>query len=148
MKSGFVAVAGRPNVGKSTLVNALVGEKIAITSTVPNTTRRRIYGVANGEDYQLVLADLPGFQKPMDKLTTRMQNTVDAAFEDIDVVLFVVSARDRIGAGDRFIARRIYRARQAGDRRRQQGRQPQAEPHHHADEGGRPSSATSTRSTR
>ena len=70
VKSGFVAVAGRPNVGKSTLVNALVGEKIAITSTVPNTTRRRIYGVANGEDYQLVLADLPGFQKPMDKLTT------------------------------------------------------------------------------
>ena len=108
MKSGIVAVAGRPNVGKSTLVNALVGEKVAITSTVPNTTRRRIYGVANGEDYQLVLADLPGFQKPMDKLTTRMQKTVDAAFEDIDVVLFVVSARDRIGAGDRFIARRIY----------------------------------------
>ena len=108
MKSGIVAVAGRPNVGKSTLVNALVGEKVAITSTVPNTTRRRIYGVANGDDYQLVLADLPGFQKPMDKLTTRMQNTVDAAFEDIDVVLFVVSARDRIGAGDRFIARRIY----------------------------------------
>jgi GTPase len=108
VKSGLVAVAGRPNVGKSTLVNALVGEKIAITSTVPNTTRRRIYGVANGEDYQLVLADLPGFQKPMDKLTSRMQNTVDAAFEDIDIVLFVVSARDRVGAGDRFIARRIY----------------------------------------
>ena len=87
MKSGFVAVAGRPNVGKSTLVNALVGEKIAITSPVPNTTRRRIYGVANGEDYQLVLVDLPGFQKPMDKLTERMQTTVDSSFEDIDVVL-------------------------------------------------------------
>ena len=108
MKSGFVAVAGRPNVGKSTLVNALVGEKIAITSTVPNTTRRRIYGVANGEDYQLVLADLPGFQRPMDKLTERMQSTVDTSFEDIDVVLFVMSARERIGAGDRFIARRVY----------------------------------------
>ena len=113
MKSGFVAVAGRPNVGKSTLVNALVGEKIAITSTVPNTTRRRIYGVANGEDYQLVLADLPGFQKPMDKLTTRMQNTVDAAFEDIDVVLFVVSARDRIGARRPLHRPADLRARQA-----------------------------------
>ncbi len=108
MKSGFVAVAGRPNVGKSTLVNALVGEKIAITSRVPNTTRRRIYGVANGEDYQLVLVDLPGFQKPMDKLTERMQTTVDTSFEDIDIVLFVLSARDRIGGGDRFIARRVY----------------------------------------
>jgi GTP-binding protein Era len=108
VKSGFVAVAGRPNVGKSTLVNALVGEKIAITSAVPNTTRRRIYGVANGEDYQLVLVDLPGFQRPMDKLTKRMQNTVDSSFEDIDVVLFVLSARDRIGAGDRFIARRVF----------------------------------------
>jgi len=108
VKSGFVAVAGRPNVGKSTLVNALVGEKIAITSNVPNTTRRRIYGVANGEDYQLVLADLPGFQKPMDKLTERMQKTVDTSFADIDVVLFVMSARERIGAGDRFIARRVY----------------------------------------
>jgi GTPase len=75
---------------------------------VPNTTRRRIYGVANGEDYQLVLADLPGFQRPMDKLTERMQSTVDSSFADIDVVLFVMSARERIGAGDRFIARRVY----------------------------------------
>jgi len=108
MKSGFVAVAGRPNVGKSTLVNALVGEKIAITSRVPNTTRRRIFGVANGEDWQLVLVDLPGFQRPMDKLTERMQRTVDSSFEDIDVVLFVLSARDRIGGGDRFIARRVF----------------------------------------
>jgi GTP-binding protein Era len=108
MKSGFVAVAGRPNVGKSTLVNALVGEKVAITSRVPNTTRRRIYGVANGDAYQLVLADLPGFQRPMDKLTERMQSTVDSSFADIDVVLFVMSARERIGAGDRFIARRVY----------------------------------------
>ena len=108
MKSGFVAVAGRPNVGKSTLVNALVGEKVAITSVVPNTTRRRIYGVANGDDHQLVLVDLPGFQRPMDKLTERMQRTVDASFEDIDVVLFVLSARDRVGGGDRFIARRVY----------------------------------------
>jgi GTP-binding protein Era len=108
MRSGFVAVAGRPNVGKSTLVNALCGDKVAITSTVPNTTRRRIFGVANGPDWQLVLADLPGFQRPMDALTTKMQNTVDASFEDIDAVLLVVSARDRIGAGDRFVARRVF----------------------------------------
>jgi len=108
VKSGFVAVAGRPNVGKSTLVNALVGEKVAITSRVPNTTRRRIFGVANGEDWQLVLVDLPGFQRPMDKLTERMQRTVDTSFDDIDTVLFVLSARDRIGGGDRFIARRVF----------------------------------------
>ena len=109
MKSGFVAVAGRPNVGKSTLVNALVGEKVAITSRVPNTTRRRVFGVANGEDWQLVLVDLPGFQKPMDKLTERMQKTVDTSFDDdIDAILFVLSARDRVGAGDRFVARRVY----------------------------------------
>jgi GTP-binding protein Era len=108
VKSGFVAVAGRPNVGKSTLVNALCGDKVAITSNVPNTTRRRIFGVANGLDYQLVLADLPGFQRPMDALTERMQHTVDSSFEDVDVVLLVVSARDRIGAGDRFVARRVF----------------------------------------
>ena len=108
MKSGIVAVAGRPNVGKSTLVNALCGEKIAITSVVPNTTRRRVFGVANGPDFQLVLVDLPGFQRPMDALTERMQETVDASFEDVDAVLLVVDARARIGAGDRFVARRVF----------------------------------------
>jgi GTPase len=108
MRSGFVAVAGRPNVGKSTLVNALVGGKVAITSRVPNTTRRRIYGVANGPDWQLVLADLPGFQRPIDPLTERMQDTVDTSFADVDGVVLVLSARDRIGAGDRFVARRVF----------------------------------------
>ena len=108
VKSGFVAVAGRPNVGKSTLVNALCGEKIAITSRVPNTTRRRIFGIANGVDFQLALVDLPGFQRPMDALTKRMQKTVDASFEDVDAVLLVVDARARIGAGDRFVARRVF----------------------------------------
>jgi len=108
LRSGFVAVAGRPNVGKSTLVNALCEDKVAITSKVPNTTRRRIFGVANGPDWQLVLADLPGFQRPMDALTVKMQETVDSSFEDVDVVLLVVSARDRIGAGDRFVARRVF----------------------------------------
>jgi len=108
VKSGFVAVAGRPNVGKSTLVNALCGAKIAITSTVPNTTRRRIFGVANGADYQLALVDLPGFQRPIDPLTERMQQTVDSSFDDVDAVLLVVDAREHIGSGDRFVARRVF----------------------------------------
>jgi GTP-binding protein Era len=108
MKSGIVAVAGRPNVGKSTLVNALCGGKVAIVSDKPQTTRRRIFGIANGDDYQLVLADLPGFQRPLDALTERMQQTVDRAFEEVEGVLFVLSARERIGAGDRFIASRVF----------------------------------------
>ncbi|HYY64043.1 MAG TPA: GTPase Era [Gaiellaceae bacterium] len=108
MKSGFVAVAGRPNVGKSTLVNALCGGKVAIVSDKPQTTRQRIFGIANGDDYQLALADLPGFQRPRDPLTERMQRTVDQSFEDVDAVLFVLSARERIGAGDRFIAERVF----------------------------------------
>jgi GTP-binding protein Era len=108
VRSGFVAVAGRPNVGKSTLVNALCGGKVAIVSDKPQTTRRRIAGVANGDHYQLVLVDLPGFQRPLDPMTERMQRTVDHAFEDVDAVLFVLSTRDRIGAGDRFIAERVF----------------------------------------
>jgi GTP-binding protein Era len=108
MKSGFVAVAGRPNVGKSTLVNALCGEKIAITSRVPNTTRRRLFGVAHGPDYELALVDLPGFQRPFDPLTERMQKTVDSSFDDVDAVLLVVDARAHIGSGDRFVARRVF----------------------------------------
>jgi GTP-binding protein Era len=108
VRSGFVAVAGRPNVGKSTLVNALCGGKVAIVSDKPQTTRRRIFGIANSDDYQLVLADLPGFQRPRDALTEHMQRTVDTSFEDVDVVLFVLSARERIGAGDRFVAERVF----------------------------------------
>jgi len=108
LNAGFVAVAGRPNVGKSTLVNALCGGKVAIVSDKPQTTRRRIFGIANGPDYQLVLADLPGFQRPLDPLTEHMQRTVDTAFEDVDAALFVLSARERIGAGDRFIASRLF----------------------------------------
>jgi GTP-binding protein Era len=108
VRSGFVAVAGRPNVGKSTLVNALCGGKVAIVSDKPQTTRRRIFGIATGPDRQLVLADLPGFQRPRDPLTEHMQRTVDQSFEEVDAVLFVVDARERIGAGDRFIANRVF----------------------------------------
>jgi GTP-binding protein Era len=108
VKSGFIAVAGRPNVGKSTLVNALCGGKVAIVSDKPQTTRQRIFGIVNGDEYQLVLADLPGFQRPRDPLTERMQSTVDRSFEDVDAVLLVVDCRDRIGAGDRYIAGRVF----------------------------------------
>jgi GTP-binding protein Era len=107
-RSGFVAVAGRPNVGKSTLVNALTGGKVAIVSDKPQTTRRRIFGIATGDDRQLVLVDMPGFQRPRDALTEHMQRTVDTSFEDVDAVLFVLDCRERIGAGDRFIAARVF----------------------------------------
>jgi GTPase len=109
VRSGFAAVAGRPNVGKSTLVNALTGEKVAIVSKVPHTTRHRIRGVYTRDDAQLVLVDLPGWQRPIDPLTERMQGRVDETMaEDLDVVLVVVNARERIGAGDRFVARRVF----------------------------------------
>jgi GTP-binding protein Era len=108
MRSGFVVVAGRPNVGKSTLVNALCGGKVAIVSDKPQTTRRRIFGIASGDDHQLVLTDLPGFQRPRDALTERMQRTVDQALEDADAVLLVLDCRERIGAGDRFVAGRVF----------------------------------------
>jgi GTP-binding protein Era len=108
LRSGFIAVAGRPNVGKSTLVNALCGGKVAIVSDKPQTTRRRIHGIATTQDHQLILADLPGFQRPQDALTEHMQRTVDSSFEDVDGILFVLSARERIGAGDRFIAQRVF----------------------------------------
>jgi GTP-binding protein Era len=103
-----VAVAGRPNVGKSTLVNALCGAKVAIVSDKPQTTRRRIRGILTTDEAQLILTDLPGFQRPLDPLTERMQRSVDQAFEDVDVVLFVLDARERIGAGDRFVAGRVF----------------------------------------
>jgi GTP-binding protein Era len=107
-RSGFVAVAGRPNVGKSTLVNAIVGAKVAVTSDKPQTTRRAIRGVANGERegerWQLVLVDLPGVQRPRDALTERMQGRVEHELGECDAVLFLLSGTERIGGGDRFIA--------------------------------------------
>jgi GTP-binding protein Era len=110
LRSGFVAVAGRPNVGKSTLVNAIAGGKVSIVSDKPQTTRRRIAAVVNGDGHQLVLVDLPGFQRPRDPLTERMQKTVDGSLEDVDAFLFVLAADERIGAGDRFVAERVFGA--------------------------------------
>jgi GTP-binding protein Era len=103
-RSGFVALAGRPNVGKSTLANAIVGAKVAIVSDKPQTTRRAIRGVATGPDWQLVLVDLPGVQRPKDALTERMQQRVEHELADADGCLLVVNAQQGIGPGDRFIA--------------------------------------------
>ena len=97
-------------MGKSTLVNALAGGKVAIVSDKPQTTRRRVAAVVNGDGYQLVLADLPGFQRPRDALTERMQRTVDGALEDVDGFLFVLAADERLGGGDRFVAERVFAA--------------------------------------
>jgi len=103
-RAGFVALAGRPNVGKSTLVNAIVGGKVAIVSDKPQTTRRAIRGVATSDRAQLVLVDLPGVQRPRDALTTRMQRRVEAELAGSDAALFVISGEQGIGPGDRFIA--------------------------------------------
>ena len=103
-RSGFIALAGRPNVGKSTLTNAIVGAKVAIVSDKPQTTRRAIRGVATAEDWQLVLIDLPGVQRPRDALTGRMQRRVERELEDADGCLLVVNVEQGIGPGDRFIA--------------------------------------------
>lgn len=105
-RSGFIGLAGRPNVGKSTLVNAIVGQKVAIISDRPQTTRRAVRGIATDTDaaWQMVLVDLPGFQKPRDSLTERMQRRVERELADADCVLFLVNGEQGLGPGDRFIA--------------------------------------------
>ena len=110
-RSGFVALAGRPNAGKSTLVNRIVGGKVAIVSDKPQTTRREIRGVATGDDWQLVLVDLPGVQRPRDALTERMQRQVERSLADADAALFVLNGEQEIGPGDRFIAEALKRSR-------------------------------------
>ena len=106
-RSGFVALAGRPNVGKSTLVNRVVGSKVAIVSDKPQTTRRAIRGVATSDSWQLVLVDLPGVQRPRDPLTERMQSRMQRELSESDVALFVLNGEQKMGAGDEFIARAI-----------------------------------------
>ncbi len=106
-RAGFVGIAGRPNVGKSTLANAIVGAKVAIVSDRPQTTRRAIRGIATdpGGGWQMVLVDLPGVQRPRDDLTERMQRRVERELADADAVLLVVDGEQGVGPGDRFIAR-------------------------------------------
>jgi GTPase len=110
--AGFVGLAGRPNVGKSTLVNAIVGSHVAIVSERPQTTRRAIRGVATdiAADWQLVMTDLPGVQRPRDALTERMQRRVEREIADSDAVLFVVNAEQGVGPGDRFISKALLSA--------------------------------------
>lgn len=109
-RAGFIALAGRPNAGKSTLVNRIVGDKVAIVSDKPQTTRREIRGIATGPDWQLVLVDLPGVQRPRDPMTERMQRRVERALADADAVVFMVNGAEKVGAGDRFIANAIRSA--------------------------------------
>jgi GTP-binding protein Era len=106
-RSGFISLAGRPNVGKSTLLNRVVGEKVAIVSNRPQTTRRAIRGVATSDDWQLVMVDLPGVQRPRDPLTERMQRRMEHELGESDAALFVLAADQGVGPGDRFIARAI-----------------------------------------
>jgi GTPase len=116
-RAGFVGLAGRPNVGKSTLVNAIVGAKVAIISDRPQTTRRAVRGIATdrGAGWQLVLVDLPGVQRPRDSLTARMQRRVERELADADAALFVVNGEQGIGPGDRFIATALLSARRRVD---------------------------------
>jgi GTPase len=111
-RAGFVGLAGRPNVGKSTLVNAMVGTKVAIVSDRPQTTRRAVRGVATdpAAGWQMVLVDLPGVQRPRDVLTERMQRRVEHELQEADAVLFVVNGEQGVGPGDRFIDGHLMRA--------------------------------------
>ena len=106
-KAGFVAVVGRPNTGKSTLVNALVGTKIVITSHHPNTTRNPIRGIVNRDDFQMILVDTPGMHKPKTALGTRLNSMVTENISSTDSVLLCLPANEEIGAGDEYIAKQI-----------------------------------------
>jgi GTPase len=109
-RAGFVALAGRPNAGKSTLVNRIVGGKVAIVSDKPQTTRREIRGIATGLDWQLVLVDLPGVQRPRDALTERMQARVERSLAEADAALLLLNGEQGVGPGDRFTARAVRNA--------------------------------------
>jgi GTPase len=106
-RSGFVAFTGRPNVGKSTLMNALVGTKVAITSSQPQTTRRVIRGIVHRPDAQLILVDTPGLHKPRTLLGERLDSLVRSTLTEVDVIGFCVPAGDPVGPGDRYLAREL-----------------------------------------
>ena len=105
MKSGFVSIVGRPNTGKSTLLNALVNAKVAITSTVPGTTRNTIEGIYHDEETQIIFIDTPGIHKPKSKLGKYLNKEAYTVLKDIDVILFVVDATKKKGPGDEFVMR-------------------------------------------
>jgi len=107
MKSGFVSIIGRPNVGKSTLLNNIIGKKIAITSNKPQTTRNIIQGIYNEDDTQIVFVDTPGIHKPKHKLGNYLNKQSYMMIEDVDVVLFMVDASEGLGSGDKFILERL-----------------------------------------
>jgi len=106
-RSGLVTVVGRPNVGKSTLVNRILGAKVSITARTPHTTRRRVRGVLNGPDYQAVFVDTPGIHKPRSALGTRLNSAATDALAGVDLCVLVVDAAAPVGPGDRFIAARL-----------------------------------------
>jgi GTPase len=108
-RSGMIALCGRPNVGKSTLLNRLVGEKVAIVTRVPGTTRNAIRGVVTREDAQLVFLDTPGLAKPRTLLTTRLNDLVRDTWEGVDLICFLVDVADGIGRGDEFLASELAR---------------------------------------
>lgn len=103
MKSGFVSLVGRPNVGKSTILNAIMERKLAITSNVPGTTRNIIQGIYNDEDAQIIFVDTPGIHKPQDKLGKALNNQAYASLDGVDVIIFVTDITQKIGPGDKFI---------------------------------------------
>ena len=108
-RSGFVSIVGRPNVGKSTLLNALLSRKIAITSAKPQTTRNAIRGVLSGEAWQMVFIDTPGLHKPKTALGQRLNDVVRRTLKEVDAVVFIVDATQPIGTGDRFVASEILK---------------------------------------
>ena len=111
MKSGFVAIIGRPNTGKSTLINSLVGQKVAITSHHPNTTRHAIRGIVNGPDFQAVLVDTPGVHKPRTLLGRRLNEVVNESMESVDIIIMTMPANEKTGAGDEHILELVKNSR-------------------------------------
>jgi len=110
--SGFVSIIGQPNVGKSTLMNCFAGEKVAIMSNKPQTTRNKIQAIVTREDYQIIFIDTPGIHKPKSKLGALMNRAAESAMKDVDAILYLVSPQDRISEGDRAIIERLKRNRE------------------------------------
>lgn len=110
-KSGFIAVIGRPNVGKSTLINSLIGQKVVIMSDKPQTTRNKILCILTQPDAQFVFIDTPGVHKPMHRLGEIMERTVENTLKEVDAIIFVVDVTEKIGAGERYIVERLRQTR-------------------------------------